>query len=103
MIYYVNLKRVRAEEAKGNLEQVQLYQEQLNQASKMASIGELVDSVAHEINTPTGIISAHIDGLMLKENYEGDVGNVLNIIKRQTSRISDYTKRLLNYSAKTAV
>ncbi len=98
LIYLVNLKRVRAEEAKRNLEQVQLYQEQLNQASKMASIGELVDSVAHEINTPTGIISAHIDGLMLKENYEGAVGNVLNIIKRQTLRISDYTKSLLNYS-----
>ncbi len=98
LIYVVNLKRVRAEEANRNLEQVQLYQEQLNQASKMASIGELVDSVAHEINTPTGIISAHIDGLMLKENYEGEVGNVLNIVKRQTLRISDYTKSLLNYS-----
>jgi signal transduction histidine kinase len=98
LIYIVNLRRVRAEEAKRNLEQVQLYQEQLNQASKMASIGELVDSVAHEINTPAGIISAHVDGLMLKENYTGSLGDVLNIIKRQIKRISDYTRSLLNYS-----
>ncbi len=98
LIYIVNLRRVRAEEAKRNLEQVQLYQEQLNQASKMASIGELVDSVAHEINTPAGIISAHVDGLMLKENYTGTLGDVLNIIKRQTNRISDYTRSLLTYS-----
>ena len=102
LIYYVNLRRIRAEEAKRNLEQVQLYQEQLNQASKMASIGELVDSVAHEINTPAGIISAHIDGLMLKENYTGALGDVLNIIKRQTLRISDYTKSLLNFSQRMA-
>ncbi|RPI73500.1 MAG: sensor histidine kinase [Ignavibacteriales bacterium] len=98
LIYIVNLRRVRAEEAKRNLEQVQLYQEQLNQASKMASIGELVDSVAHEINTPAGIISAHVDGLMLKEKYKGALGDALKIIKRQTQRISDYTRSLLNYS-----
>jgi signal transduction histidine kinase len=98
LIYYVNLKRIKAEEAQRNLEQINLYQDQLYQASKMASIGELVDSVAHEINTPAGIISAHVDGLMLKENYTGAVGEALSIIKRQIHRISDYTKSLLNYS-----
>ncbi|MGE5796755.1 MAG: ATP-binding protein, partial [Ignavibacteria bacterium] len=98
LIYYVNLRRIKAEEAKRNLEQINLYQEQINQASKMASIGELVDSVAHEINTPAGIISAHVDGLMLKEDYSGTLGEVLSTIKRQTQRISDYTRSLLNYS-----
>lgn len=98
MIYFVNLKRIRAEEGKRNAEEIQLYQEQLNQASKMASIGELVDSVAHEINTPAGIISAHVDGLMLRDTYPEKVSSVLNIIKRQTERISSYTKSLLNFS-----
>jgi len=103
LIYYFNMKRISAEEAKRNIEQVQKYQEQLNQASKLASIGELVDSVAHEINTPAGIISAHIDGFLLDKHSneklsESKITDLLNVIKRQTERISRYTRSLLDYS-----
>ncbi len=98
LVYYLNSKRIRAEEAKRNLEQIQEYQEQLNQASKMASIGELVDTVAHELNTPAGIIAAHADAILLKNDPSAEITEPLNVIKRQTRRISDYTRRLLNYS-----
>ncbi|MFC2102862.1 ATP-binding protein [Bacteroidota bacterium] len=98
LVYYMNSKRIRAEEATRNLEQIQEFQEQLNQASKMASIGELVDTVAHEINTPAGIIAAHADALILKNNLSSEVADTLNIIKKQTRRIGDYTKSILNYS-----
>ena len=98
LVYYLNSERIRAEEAKRNLEQIQEYQEQLNQASKMASIGELVDTVAHEINTPAGIIAAHADAILLKNEPSAEITEPLNVIKRQTRRISDYTRRLLNYS-----
>ena len=98
LVYYLNSKRIRAEEAKRNLEEIQEYQEQLNQASKMASIGELVDTVAHEINTPAGIIAAHADAILLKNEPSAEISEPLNVIKRQTRRISDYTRRLLNYS-----
>ena len=98
LVYYLNSKRIRAEEAKRNLEEIQEYQEQLNQASKMASIGELVDTVAHEINTPAGIIAAHADAILLNNEPSAEITEPLNVIKRQTRRISDYTRRLLNYS-----
>jgi signal transduction histidine kinase len=98
LVYYLNSKRIRAEEARRNLEQIQEYQEQLNQASKMASIGELVDTVAHEINTPAGIIAAHADAILLMNEPQAQITEPLNVIKKQTRRISDYTRRLLNYS-----
>jgi two-component system NtrC family sensor kinase len=98
LVYYLNSKRIRAEEARRNLEEIQEYQEQLNQASKMASIGELVDTVAHELNTPAGIIAAHTDAILLMNDPSADITDTLNVIKRQTRRISDYTRRLLNYS-----
>ena len=98
LVYYMNSKRIRAEEAKRNLEQIQEVQAQLYQASKLASIGELVDTVAHEINTPAGIIATHADAVILEKNTSDEVLNALNIIKKQTHRISDYTRSLLNYS-----
>lgn len=98
LIYYMNSKRIRAEEANLNLEKTHEFQEQLNQASKMASIGELVDTVAHEINTPVGIIAAHTDALILKNDHSTEIADALRIIKKQTQRISDYTRTILNYS-----
>jgi signal transduction histidine kinase len=98
LIYFLNLRRIRAEEANRNLEELHQYQEQLNQASKLASIGELVDSVAHEINTPAGIIAAHADAILLENNADDDMKEELNIIRNQTRRISDYTRTLLTYS-----
>lgn len=96
--FSINTKRIRLEESERHLEQSQLLQEKLHQASKLASIGEFVDNVAHEINTPTGIISAEADTIMLQENISSNVLDEIRIIKEQTRRISGYTRSLLNYS-----
>lgn len=102
LIYYLNMKRIKSEEIRKNLEKIQEYQEQLYHSSRLASIGELVDSVAHEINTPVGIISAHADSIMLMEDQSGIYQEELDIIKKHTKRISDYTKSLLNFSKRIA-
>jgi signal transduction histidine kinase len=98
IIYLLNIKRMKANEERKNLEKLQDYQEKLNHYSRLASIGELVDSVAHEMNTPAGIISVHSDLILLKENQSGFIKQELEIIKNQTRRISEYTKTLLNFS-----
>jgi len=102
IIYFLNLKRIKSEEARKNLEKIQDYQEQLNHSARLASIGELVDSVAHEINTPIGIISAHADSILLREEENNLYKEELDIIKKQTKRISDYTKSLLSFSRRIA-
>jgi len=73
------------------------YQEELNHVSRLASLGELVDSVAHEINTPTGIISIQTDTLKIKSS-KSDIAEEIDIIKKQVTRIANYTRSLLNYS-----
>jgi signal transduction histidine kinase len=102
IIYFLNLKRIKSEEEKKNLEKIRDYQEQLNHSSKLASIGELVDSVAHELNTPMGIIAAHADSIMLQGEQQPAVTEGLEIIRKQTRRISDYTRTLLNFSKRMA-
>jgi signal transduction histidine kinase len=98
LLYFINARRIRAEDANRLSEERQYYQEQLNQAAKLASIGELVDNVAHEINTPLGIISSHADALILQKDYPKKYIEELSVIKNQTNRISKYTRSLLGYS-----
>jgi len=103
LLYYANARRIRAEEAKRQSEQMHQLQEQLSQASKLASIGELVDTVAHEINTPTGIIAAHADALLLQPDQKNICADEMLVIKKQTRRIHDYTKSLLGYSKRISL
>ena len=98
LLYFQTVRKVRAEESNRHMEQRQNFLDQLGQAAKLASIGELVDSVAHEINTPLGIISSHIDALKLQKDYPVKFNEDLEVIKNQTKRINNYTKSLLNYS-----
>ncbi|NOZ08188.1 MAG: PAS domain-containing protein [FCB group bacterium] len=94
MIEYVLdvTERRRIEEEKARLES------QLNQSQKLETVGELVDTVAHEINTPTGVIAAHADAMLLQIGDSGEHAEGLRTIRKQTRRISRYTRSLLEYS-----
>jgi signal transduction histidine kinase len=45
------------------LEQLEVAQEELIQAEKMAALGQLIAGIAHEINTPLGVIQASISNI----------------------------------------
>lgn len=68
---------------------------QMLQSSKLASIGELAGSVAHEINSPLQILLAH---LQLLESGVGNPERRLEIIKQQVRRIGEITRRLLDFA-----
>ena len=69
------------EELQSTLENLKLAQSQLVQSEKMASIGQLVAGIAHEINNPVTFISAGVDSLWT--NLE-EVRQVLDIYHRIT-------------------
>ncbi|MBE9115331.1 PAS domain S-box protein [Lusitaniella coriacea LEGE 07157] len=55
--------RQKNEELASTLEQLQRTQQELIQSEKMASLGQLIAGVAHEINTPMGAIRASIGNI----------------------------------------
>lgn len=93
----------RTESLSRALEEVQLNQQQLLQADKMAALGILVSGVAHEINNPTGLILLDVPILrkiyndaapILEERYRAEGDFTLGGIRY--SRVREEVPRLLD-------
>ena len=81
-----------------DIEQKRLMEEQIAQADKLASIGQLSAGVAHEINNPLGIILGYTQLLMRngdssKENYDD-----LKIIEKHAKNCKSIVADLLSFS-----
>jgi len=74
-------------------------EEQLTRSSKLASLGELVGGIAHEVNTPTGIIVMRSSGLLrVQDGLPEDAREDVEVIERQAHKIAQITSGLLAFS-----
>jgi len=73
-------------------------QQQIGQSEKLASIGRLAAGIAHEINNPlTGVLTfAHL--LKEKENIGDQDKEDLEVIVRETSRVREIVRGLLDFA-----
>ncbi len=83
-------------ELNGALQELKLAQNQLVEAEKLASLGQMTAGIAHEINNPINFVSSNVQPL--KRDVE-DVIDVLNDYSRIESA-DDFTQKLPELKAK---
>lgn len=72
--------------------------EQLINQEKMASVGQMAAGVAHEINTPLGIILGYTQLMMDDFNVESETYSSLLVMERQTKACRRIVADLLKFS-----
>lgn len=82
-------------------EQLEESQKSLLQSSKMSAIGELAAGVAHELNTPLGVMSLSLESALGNlEERPDSAKRMLNKALKAIERSQSITERLLTYSRK---
>ncbi|OQY50417.1 MAG: PAS domain-containing sensor histidine kinase [Desulfobacteraceae bacterium 4572_89] len=81
-----------------DITQLKAVQEQLTHAQKIESVGRLAAGVAHEINTPLGIILGYAQLLLEDVEKDGFVYKDVSTIVKQTKICSKIVADLLNFS-----
>ena len=75
----------------------------LRHTDKLASIGQLASGLAHEIGTPLNVISGRGEYLLKKMAPDHPQAKNVNIIIRQSERITKIMQQLLAFARKPAV
>lgn len=88
-------------------EELSEIQNELIHVERIASLGKLSSSVAHEINNPlsgvltyTKLVHKQLDKLPLESSHKDPMLKYLTVIEKETKRCGDIVKGLLDFSRK---
>jgi PAS domain S-box-containing protein len=79
-------------------EEVRSMTQQLWQAAKLASVGELAASIAHELNNPLATIALRVESLLSHTPVGDPRRRALEIIAQESQRMSALVANLLQFS-----
>jgi signal transduction histidine kinase len=73
-------------------------QRQLSQSEKLAALGQVTATMAHQIGTPLNSISGYIQLMLQEGNLQSLDRDRLKIIESQLERLADSVKNLLSFT-----
>lgn len=74
------------------------HEKQIQQAGKLASIGELASGIAHEIRNPLAGIGAAVEVLSEENNLNGQRAEIVGEVRRQITRLNTTLHDLLDFA-----
>jgi len=83
---------------KAKTEELRATTQQLWQAARLAGVGELAASIAHELNNPLGTVSLRIEGVLAKTAPDDPRRAALEVIDQEIARMSRLVGNLLQFS-----
>ncbi|HEX3150083.1 MAG TPA: ATP-binding protein [Gemmataceae bacterium] len=72
--------------------------QQLWQAARLAGIGELAASIAHELNNPLATVSLRLEGVLARTPTDDPRRRPLEIVEQEVERMAKLVGNLLNFS-----
>ncbi len=92
-------ERQRAEEAlRRKDEELRTISQQLWQAAKLATMGELAASIAHELNNPLATVSLRVESLLAQIGEDDPKRRALTVIEQEVERMGNLVSNLLQFS-----
>ena len=71
---------------------------QLWQAARLAGVGELAASIAHELNNPLGTVALRVEKLLAKTPADDPRRRALEVVEGEVTRMADLVGNLLQFS-----
>lgn len=81
-----------------DLTEIQRMEEQVRRNERLASIGRLAASIAHELRNPLASISGSLQVLSIDPNADEDTRTLTEIVHREVERLNKMLTELLDYS-----
>jgi signal transduction histidine kinase len=88
-------------ELRAKSEEVHTMTQQLWQAAKLASVGELAASIAHELNNPLATVRLRIESVLAQTPEDDRRRRPLTIISQEARRMGDLVANLLQFSRRS--
>jgi PAS domain S-box-containing protein len=85
-------------ELQTNNEEVRTMTQQLWQAAKLASVGELAASIAHELNNPLATVSLRVESVLARTPADDGRRRALEIVEQEVKRMGELVANLLQFS-----
>ncbi len=103
MLFFTRVRKfnqhlIKEKKGNKNTEEKKLMENQMAQADKLASIGQLSAGIAHEMNNPLGIILGYTQLLLRDENSETERYQDLKTIEKHVKNCKTIVEDLLSFS-----